>query len=141
MTDEMRTLANALIEKSTSAFVASIDEQGDPNIKAMFSEEHDGVKIFYFSTNVSARRTADFIRNPRASIYFCDQENDAGVLLVGRMEVCRERELRERLWHDGDELYYPTGIDDPDYCVLRFTAEHGNIYYNCEKMDFLPEEL
>ena len=26
------------------------------------------------------------------------------------------------IWRDGDEQYYPGGVTDPNYCVLKFTA-------------------
>jgi general stress protein 26 len=27
-------------------------------------------------------------------------------------------------------MYYPLGVTDPDYCVLKFTAENGRMYEN-----------
>lgn len=41
----------------------------------------------------------------------------------------------------GDEIYYPEGVDDEDYCVLRFTAEKGNYYHKLTKEIFSLEEL
>jgi general stress protein 26 len=62
-------------------------------------------------------------------------------MLVGNMEVCTDRKHRELLWFDGAERYYPKGIDDEDYCVLRFTAEWGNYYHGLKNYTFTPEEL
>ena len=31
-------------------------------------------------------------------------------------------------WNDGDEKYYPLGVDDPDYCVIEFLADSGRYY-------------
>ena len=33
-------------------------------------------------------------------------------------------------------MYYPEGVTDPDYCVLRFTAETGRYYSNFNSEDF-----
>ena len=33
-------------------------------------------------------------------------------------------------------LYYPGGVTDPDYCVLRFTAYDGRYYANFHSEDF-----
>lgn len=33
-----------------------------------------------------------------------------------------------RIWREGDTLYYKEGVNDPDYCVLRFTAARGSYY-------------
>ena len=52
------------------------------------------------------------------------------------MEILRDRASRERLWVDGSERYYPQGVGDPDYTVLRFTAERGKYYQSLEKVRF-----
>jgi general stress protein 26 len=39
------------------AFVGSINKNNAPNIKAMLTVKHDGLKTFYFASNNSAMRT------------------------------------------------------------------------------------
>jgi general stress protein 26 len=126
----------ALINETRNIIVCSVDENGFPNAKAMFKTEHDGLKTFLFSTNTSSMRVQQFTRNAKASIYFCGQSKINGLMLVGRMEVCTDRAVKARLWFDGCEQYYPQGINDPDYCVLKFLAEKGNYYYNLSKHQF-----
>jgi general stress protein 26 len=57
-------------------------------------------------------------------------------MLVGELEVCTDRENRAMLWREGFERYYPNGIDDEDYCVLKFTAYKGNYYHGLNNCDF-----
>lgn len=59
-----------------------------------------------------------------------------GVSLKGTIEVLEDIESKERIWQEGDTLYYPGGISDPDYCVLKFTAEKGRYYCNFKSEDF-----
>jgi len=33
------------------------------------------------------------------------------------------------IWREGDMMYYSLGVDDPDYCVLRFTGEKCRTYH------------
>jgi len=40
------------------------------------------------------------------------------------------------LWQPGDDMYYPEGVTDPDYCVLRFTAVSGRKYGDFQSDDF-----
>jgi general stress protein 26 len=127
---------NALIDETKDIIVCSVDENGFPNAKAMFKTEHDGLKTFLFSTNTSSMRVQQFRENQKASIYFLGQSKIDGLMLVGTMEVCGDHEIKARLWVDGCEKYYPLGIDDPDYSVLRFTAEKGNYYFNLHKYPF-----
>jgi general stress protein 26 len=60
-------------------------------------------------------------------------------MLKGIMEVLKDSETKEMIWHDGDDLYYPNGVTDPDYCVLRFTAQTGRYYCNFKSDDFVIE--
>ena len=48
---------------------------------------------------------------------------------MGTTAVLRDIENEKDIRHPGDEHYYPGGVSDPDYCVLRFTA-HALRYYN-----------
>ena len=36
--------------------------------------------------------------------------------------MCTDREHKAMLWRDGFGIYDPKGIDDEDYCVLKFAA-------------------
>ena len=37
--------------------------------------------------------------------------------LKGTMEVLEDSESKEMIWREGDTMYYPGGVTDPDYCV------------------------
>lgn len=52
------------------------------------------------------------------------------------MEVLTDAESKEIIWQEGDTMYYPCGVTDPDYCVLKFTASKGRYYANFKKEDF-----
>jgi general stress protein 26 len=52
------------------AFIASVDEAGFPNLKAMLPpRKRDGLREFYFSTNTSSMRVMQYRENPKACIY------------------------------------------------------------------------
>lgn len=124
------------------AVVASVDEEGFPNQKAMFAPRRiDGRTQFYFTTNTSSVKVAQFRCNPHASVYFYDQGKIVytGVLLKGTMEVLEDAASKESIWQPTDVMYYPQGVTDPDYCVLKFTAMKGRYYRNLEKGDFTLE--
>lgn len=127
---QMQAVIEALVARQATAFIASMDEAGVPCMKAMLAPRvREGLKVFYFTTNTSSMRVAHYRCNPLASIYFCDPQTFEGLLLRGTMEVLEDGASRRLIWRDGDTEYYPGGVDDPDYCVLRFTARAGR-YYN-----------
>ena len=57
-------------------------------------------------------------------------------MLKGTMEVLEDSESKEMIWREGDTMYYPKGVTDPDYCVLRFTAAEGRYYSNFKSETF-----
>ena len=118
------------VDSRKTAFIASVDEDGFPNIKAMLApRERDGV-TFYFTTNTSSARVKQYLSNPKASIYFYHRGRFryTGVMLKGTMRVLTDPETKKRLWRTGDTLFYKGGVTDPDYCVLQFTASSGRYY-------------
>lgn len=136
MRDAEKTIGN-LIDKQGVSYIASISEDGFPNIKAMLApRKRIGIKEFYFTTNTSSMRAAQYRKNPNASIYFCDKRFFRGVMLVGSMEVLEDSENKEMIWREGDTMYYPLGVTDPDYCVLKFAATGGRYYSNFKSETF-----
>jgi general stress protein 26 len=60
-------------------------------------------------------------------------------MLRGAMEVLQDSASKKMIWKAGDEMYYPKGVTDPDYCVLRFTAQNGRYYSNFKSENFEVE--
>jgi general stress protein 26 len=137
MFDAEKTVGN-LADKVGTFFIGSIDADGNPNIKAMLAaRKREGIKQFYFTTNTSSLRVNQFRKNPKACIYFCDNRFFRGVMLIGTMEVLEDNKSKEMIWQDGDTLYYKLGVTDPDYCVLKFTAESGRFYSSFKSQNFV----
>jgi general stress protein 26 len=136
MRNTEHTIGN-LIDKQGVSFIASVDEEGFPNMKAMLPpRKREGIREFWFTTNTSSMRVAQYRGNAAACIYFYDKRFFRGVMLKGKMEVLEDAESKETIWRDGDTTYYPKGVTDPDYCVLKFTAQTGRYYSNFSSEDF-----
>ena len=81
-------------------------------------------------------RVAQYKKNPNACVYFCDKRFFRGVMLKGTVEVLEDFKSKEMIWQEGDTIYYPLGVTDPDYCVLKFTAISGRYYSNFNSENF-----
>lgn len=137
MSKDLIKIGIGIIERSNQTIIASVDDNGFPNLKAMLKpREHDGLKVFYFTTNTSSMRVKQYLGNPKASIYFYDGRFFRGIMLKGMMEVLEDQSNKNRIWREGDDMYYPKGVTDPDYCVLRFTASNCRLYENFKSYDF-----
>ncbi|MGB2990182.1 MAG: pyridoxamine 5'-phosphate oxidase family protein [Candidatus Zixiibacteriota bacterium] len=126
----------ALINSAKIAMLGTNGEDGYPGIKAMIKAENEGLTRIWFSTNTSSRRVTQLLRDPKACVYFVDFDQWKGLMLVGTVEVLQDTESKQRLWTEGNEKYYPLGVTDPDYSVLRFTAQWGNYYHALHNVTF-----
>ncbi len=139
MRDVEKTIGN-LIAKRKTAYISSIDEEGFPNTKAMLpARKTVGIKEFYFTTNTSSMRVEQYRKNPKACVYYADTRFFRGVMLKGTMEVLTDADIKHECWRIGDDMYYSEGKDDPDYCILKFTAYAGRYYANFKKESFTIE--
>ncbi|MCL2675145.1 MAG: pyridoxamine 5'-phosphate oxidase family protein [Firmicutes bacterium] len=136
MRNPEQTVGN-LIDNQSVAFIGSVDENGFPNIKAMLApRKREGIKEFWFTTNTSSKRVAQYLVSPNACVYFYDKRFFRGVMLRGMMEVLADAESKALIWREGDTMYYKEGVTDPDYCVLKFTAKSGRFYQSFKSEDF-----
>lgn len=60
-------------------------------------------------------------------------------MLRGTMEILTDSTSKKMIWQEGDTMYYPEGVTDPDYCVLKFTAFSGRYYSGFKSEDFTIE--
>jgi general stress protein 26 len=136
MRDAEKTIGN-MIDKISVSIISSVDEVGFPNTKAMLPpRKREGIKHFYFTTNTSSMRVGQYNNNDKACIYFFEKRFYRGVMLKGTMKVLEDEKSKEMIWQDGDEMYYSKGVSDPDYCVLKFTAQNGRYYSNFKSVNF-----
>lgn len=136
MRDIENTIGN-LVDHAKTVYLSSVDEDGFPNTRALLSvREREGIRTFYHSTNTSSQKVKQFLANPKACLYVCDHRFYRGVMLLGTVEVLTDAESRNRIWRRGDTMYYPEGVDDPDYTVLRFTATKARYYHNFKTEEF-----
>lgn len=117
-----------LINRSLFASIGYMDEAGRQNIRRVFCVWHKGIGRHLISTNTSSAHVQSLLINKKACLYFSDDETFEGICLYGDVEVNFSREYKKLLWNEGDEKYYPKGIDDEDYCILEFAAESGKFY-------------
>ncbi len=131
------------ISKQKTAFIASVDENGFPNMKAMLAPRKIQGDCFYFSTNTSSMRVSQFMNNPKASVYFYNRGRFKyeGIMLTGTMEVLQDDNIKREIWQIGDTMYYKQGVTDPDYCVLKFTAIKGRHYCDLKSESFDMADL
>lgn len=135
---DVQATAVKLVEESAVMMLGTLGELGEPHIKAVQLADFEGLNILWISTNTTSEHVTQLERDPRACLYFVhhDMIPWRGLALGGRVEIHRDAEARERLWVDGCERFYPLGVTDPDYTVLRFVSEWGKYWQFGTKLRF-----
>ena len=80
----------------------------------------------YFSTGTSTAKTAHFKANSKAGISIVEGENS--VVYTGEMEIVTDQRVKESLWDDWMLPHIPGGVNDPQYCVLKFTPKSSTYW-------------
>jgi general stress protein 26 len=125
----------SLANRSTIVMLGTYGD-GYPDIRAMLKNENEGLKTIWFTTNTSSKKIEQLKKNPKVCVYFVDFDKWMGLRLIGTIDILQDPESRQRLWREGFEKYYPLGVSDPDYSVLRFTAQQGNYYHKLANITF-----
>ena len=128
-----------LLNECAEITLASVNENGYPRICVLAKIKSDGIKKVWCATGLSGTKTAHFNKNPKASVCFWKGGNS--VTLVGNVAVKTDKQIREELWLDWFINHFPGGIDDPNYCVLEFSAEEATFWIDGEFVTIKGEAL
>ena len=134
MNTQLIKKAEELLTKCTVCSVASVSEKGYPRICLLMPLKTNGIKEFWFSTGAGGTKAKHFKNNEKAGVTFYNGGDS--VTLTGKMEIVTDKAVKDGLfvkWSDFLGRHFPNGgQDDPNYCVLRFTAEETTIYIDGE---------
>lgn len=135
MTNELLKKTENFILKTETGILSSIDEDGYPRTAAMCSLKTDGINTIWFSTGTNSHKVANFKRNPKASVCYFNAENN--VTLTGDITIVDDMKIKTELWVDWFIKHYPLGIEDPNYCILKFETNYIQAYIDDEFEDLI----
>lgn len=129
---ELKQECLKLMEAAEAAYLSTIDGNGFPQVRAMLNlrnkeqfggltklfDDHREDFVIYLTTNTSSPKMDQIRANPKVSIYFCSPTEFHGFMLCGSIEIVKDQPLKKQIWRDGWEMYYPSGVDDPEYTIL-----------------------
>lgn len=121
MSNELIAKVEEIIRNASVATIAKIDDKGYPRASTISNIKTDGVKTIWFSTGLRSSKVKFFLQNNKASVCYCDGENN--ITLIGTIDVLTDPELKKQLWLDWFINHFPGGISDPNYCILKFTTK------------------
>lgn len=117
--------AAQLVATAEIITVASIDENGYPRPVTLvkLKDKNGGI---YVATGTSSAKTAHFRANPKAGVSIVEGENS--VVYTGEMEIVTDEALKRVLWSDWMQPHFRGGVEDPEYCILKFTPKSSTYW-------------
>ena len=113
-----------------------LDHEGYPTTSTLSISRVDGIRQILFGGSLSSNKAKRIMQNSRASVCIFDDNFEAGayynITLVGDAEVVTDPELKKEVWYEGLAEHFEKGVEDPDYCVLRFTTKRYNLWVDLE---------
>ena len=113
------------------ATLALIDEKGYPTASTLTIAKADGIKWLTFNTSLSRDSVKRIDKCNRASV--CVNSSEYNITLVGTIEVLTDLDIKKDMWFPIMESQW-SGVDDPEYCVLRFTTERYSLFVGYEEV-------
>ena len=107
--------------------LALIDEDGYPSASTLTISKADGIKWLTFLSGLKSNKAKRIEKCNRGSV--CINSPKYNITLVGTLEVLTEPDIKKEMWQEPLGHMY-SGPDDPEYCVIRFTTQRYNIFFD-----------
>ena len=145
MKNEVVARAEAIIAKKEGTgndgycAVITIDENGYPMSSTVSVSKADGIRWLTLGTELGSGKVSRISKCNRVCVCFNSAEYH--ISLVGTVEVQTDPQAKQNAWYDKLKHHF-SGVDDPNYCVLRFTTERYSIFFTDGEADagVLPKE-
>lgn len=118
---QLEEQATELLSKCGVVTLASVNEKGYPRICTVRKCAADDFHDIYFVSSKRSKlngKVTHFENNEKASV--CYSLGGDSVTLIGRVEFITDRELQSKIWDDCDRSFFPKGIDDPKFRLIKF---------------------
>lgn len=140
-------LSLKLMEASEAVYLTMIDSDGFPETRAMLNlrnikkyprlkdifQHHSADFLTYFTTNMSSPKIERVKKNPKVCAYYCKPDEWRGLMAAGIMEMVDDKDIKNELWQDNWTMYYPGGVEDPDYVILRLQPTFLKGYHQLQQ--------
>jgi general stress protein 26 len=120
----LHTVHSHQSDKILVCALGQIDLDGTPTVAAITAAQAEGLRQIDFSSGLSSNKAKRLAKSNKASVCFLSESYN--ISLAGTLEIVTDPAVKKATWYDALSQHF-SGPDDPDFCVLRFTAERYNL--------------
>lgn len=117
-------IAANIASEMPNCVISLIDLDGHPVSSVISPAKAEGIKWITFCTGLGNNKATRIGKCDRACVCFGTAEYN--IPLVGTVEIITDPDVKRENWYTGLEQHF-SGPDDPNYCVLKFTAKRYNL--------------
>ena len=88
--------------------------------------EFDG-EVWFF-TRDNTHKMDEIAKDDRVCLGYSNPNDNTYVSVSGRGEISKDRAKMEELWNPILKAWFPDGLDDPNICLMKVTAEHAEYW-------------
>jgi general stress protein 26 len=140
---EAKQLGLELMETADIVYFTTIDQNGWPQTRPLanlrnkgqfpkltefFDQCKDDYSIF-LATCTNSSKISQLKANSKVSVCYCNPGEVHSMMVAGIAEIVTDEKIKNKLWQDGWEVYYPGGPEGPYYTVLRLRPNFAKGWY------------
>ena len=122
--EEVITAAKELIAADRPFVLATVDQDGAPQVRWMGAVMLEEPLICYMAAFSESRKMVQLKGDPRAQLMFQSEEFGRVATLSGTAEMVENADTKHRAWDamPGCAKYFP-GPDAPEFGLIKFVCE------------------
>ncbi|GAU78152.1 pyridoxamine 5'-phosphate oxidase family protein [Fusibacter sp. 3D3] len=131
--------ASDMVNHCEVGYFSVLDVNGYPSVATRSNVKSNGITEIFFSTGTSGDMASSVMRNSKTAVCFRNEGDN--ISLIGQSEVVTDMGIKKSLWVDWFIDHFPGGVEDPEYCVVRFTTERVSMWVDRKVYKFDMDEI
>jgi len=119
---------NDLINEIDFAMLTTVDTDGVLRSRPMSTQKSEFDGELWFFTSDKTHKVEEVERDNRVNASYAKPEDNVYVSVSGAASITKDRAKMEELWNPILKAWFPKGLDDPDICLLKITAEQAEYW-------------
>ena len=120
----------AVVRDCDAALVTTVRPDGWPETRHLANMMNKAATdlTLYFMTGRHSPKVEQITANPKCSLYYYNDADHHSVRLFGTMKLIDDEKTRRAHWDDAFLKFGYSGVDDPEFVLLRFTPSEYKYY-------------
>ncbi|MEI8175239.1 MAG: pyridoxamine 5'-phosphate oxidase family protein [Candidatus Omnitrophota bacterium] len=119
----LRSEALAFARSGNISVLATVSKTKTATARVMQVVKVDDDFTVWYSSYGASEKLKELKTDPKACIIMNNCATTSDIRLYGAIDILTDQATKEKLWQEEWTRYYPKGKTDPNYVVLKFTAD------------------